>query len=194
MRNAWRFIAGSLAATAVSAFAQVGAAAVATVTASVEEINQTTREVTLKDTKTGSKVSFVAGPEVKNLAQVAKGDIVTIAYGEAVGIKLEKTDKKVRERTITESAERAKPGEKPGVVAMREVKVVASVEKIEKDHVTLRGPEHTETIQVKDPEVLKKVKVGDFVTAVYQEAVAIKVDKAPAPAAAPAAPAAPKKQ
>jgi hypothetical protein len=188
MRNTWRFIAASFAASAVAAIAQVGVAAVATVTATVEDINQTTREVTLKDTKTGSKVSFVAGPEVKNLAQVGKGDIVTIAYGEAVGIKLDKTDSKVRERTVTEGAQRSKPGEKPGIVAMREVKVVASVEKIEKDHVTLRGPEHTETIKVSDPEVLKKVKVGDFVVAVYQEAVAVKVDKAPAPAAPPAAP------
>ncbi|HEY2629717.1 MAG TPA: hypothetical protein VGI57_11345 [Usitatibacter sp.] len=173
------------AAAAVSALAQVGAVAVTTVTATVDEINQTTREVTLKDTQSGAKVSFVAGPEVKNLAQVHKGDIVTIAYGEAVGIKLDKTDSKVRERTVTEGATRAKPGEQPGMVAMREVKVVASVEKIDKDHVTLRGPEHTETIKVKDPEVLKKVKVGDFVTAVYQEAVAIKVEKGPAPAAAP---------
>jgi len=189
MGNALRFIAASLAATAVAAFAQVGAAAVATVTATVEDINQATREVTLKDTRTGAKVSFVAGPEVKNLAQVAKGDVVTIAYGEAVGIKLEKTSDHVRSRTVTEGSQRAKPGEKPGMVAMREVKVVASIEKIEKDNVTLRGPEHTETIKVKDPEVLKKVKVGDFVTAVYQEAVAVKVEKAPAPAA----PAAPKK-
>jgi hypothetical protein len=187
MRIVTRCIAGLFAAAAVSAFAQVGAVAVAKVTASVEDINQATREVTLKDTQSGAKVSFVAGPEVKNLAQVHKGDIVTIAYGEAVGIKLEKTTSTVRERTVTEGATRAKPGEKPGMVAMREVKVVASVEKIEKDHVTLRGPEHTETIKVSDPAVLKKVKVGDFVTAVYQEAVAVSVDKAPAPppAAAP---------
>ena len=188
MVNALRFVAALLAATAVAAFAQVGAAAVATVTATVEDINQATREVTLKDTKTGAKVSFVAGPEVKNLAQVGKGDLVTIAYGEAVGIKLEKTNNHVRSRTVTESSERAKPGEKPGMVAMREVKVVASIEKIDKDQVTLKGPQHTETIQVKDPEVLKKVKVGDFVTAVYQEAVAVKVEKAPAPSMPPAAP------
>ncbi len=185
MRFITRLIAGMFAVAAVGVFAQVGAVAVTTVTATVESIDQKTREVTLKNTETGAKVSFVAGPEVRNLAQVSKGDIVTIAYGEAVAVKLDKSDSKVRERTVTEGGERAKPGEKPGMVAMREVKVVASVEKIEKDHVTLRGPEHTETIKVKDPEVLKKVKVGDFVVAVYQEAIAISVDKAPAPAAAP---------
>ena len=184
MRSAWRFIAGFFATAAFAALAQMGAMAVATVTATVEEINQTTREVTLKDTQSGAKVSFVAGPEVKNLAQVAKGDIVTISYGEAIAVKLEKTTGTVRERTVTEGGQRAKPGEKPGMVAVREVKVVASIEKIEKDHVTLRGPEHTETIKVKDPEILKKLKVGDFVKAVYTEAVAIRVDKAPAPAVA----------
>jgi Cu/Ag efflux protein CusF len=187
-----RIIQGLAAALAASAaigvLAQVGAMVVTKVTATVESIDQNTREVTLKDTQTGAKVSFVAGPEVRNLAQVSKGDIVTIAYGEAIAVKLEKTDSKVRERTVTQSGERAKPGEKPGAIAVREVKVVASVEKIEKDHVTLRGPEHTETIKVNNPDVLKKVKVGDFVTAVYTEAVAISVDKAPAPAAAPSAP------
>jgi Cu/Ag efflux protein CusF len=185
MRTAFGWIAGVFAAAAVSAFAQVGAMAVTKVTATVEDINQATREVTLKDTQSGAKVSFIAGPDVKNLAQVHKGDIVTIAYGEAIGVKLEKTTSTVRERTITESGKTAKPGEKPGAMAVREVNVVASVEKIEKDHVTLRGPEHTVTVKVQDPAILKSVKVGDFVRAVYTEAVAISVDKAPAPAAAP---------
>jgi len=64
MGNTLRTIAASLAVTAVAAFAQVGAVAVATVTATVDDINQATREVTLKDTKTRAKLSFVAGPEV----------------------------------------------------------------------------------------------------------------------------------
>jgi hypothetical protein len=158
----------------------MGAMAVTKVTAVVDDINQTTREVTLRNTETGNKLSFVAGPEVRNLAQVSKGDLVTVAYGEAVGIQLVKTENHTRERVVTEATERAKPGEQPGAITMRQVKVVASVEKIEKDRVTLRGPEHTETIKVDDPEVLKKVKVGDFVEAVYQEAVAVTVDKATA--------------
>jgi hypothetical protein len=36
----------------------------------------------------GKLVTFVAGPEVRNLAQVQKGDIVTMAYIEAVAAKL----------------------------------------------------------------------------------------------------------
>src|SRR5512135_1538941 len=47
----------------------------ASVTATVEAIDQKTREVTLKGPK-GNTITFTAGPEVKNLAQVQKGDQV----------------------------------------------------------------------------------------------------------------------
>ncbi len=77
----------------------------------------------------------------------------------------------------------------PSGVLVRDVAVVASVEAIDtaKNIVTLRGPEHTVTLKVKDPAMLKNVKKGDFVKASYTEAMAIRVDKAPAaaPAAAP---------
>jgi len=187
-----RVLGGTLALAVAATFAaqaQIGAVATAKVTATVESIDQKTREVTLKDTKSGNKVSFVAGPEVKNLAQVSKGDLVTIAYGEAIALKLERATTTVRERSVTESGQRAKPGEMPGMVAMREVKVVASIDKIDMatGHVTLRGPEHTETVKVQDAAILKGLKEGDFVKVVYTEAVAIGVEKAPAsaPAAAP---------
>ncbi|MCK7506097.1 MAG: hypothetical protein MZV70_19805 [Desulfobacterales bacterium] len=44
---------------------------------------------------------------------------------------------------------------------------------------TLKGPEgNKETIKVKDPKNLKKVKVGDNVVISYTEALAISVEKA----------------
>ena len=46
-----------------------------TVTATVMKINQKTREVTVK-TAQGKEYSFVAGDDVKNLAQVKKGDVI----------------------------------------------------------------------------------------------------------------------
>ena len=82
-----------------------------------------------------------------------------------------------RERTVTEGIERAAPGQKPGGVAIREVKAIASIEKIDtkKNVVTLRGPQHTVDVKVQDPAMLKGVKVGDMVEASYTEAIAIKV-------------------
>jgi Cu/Ag efflux protein CusF len=150
-------------------------------TATVDAIDQTTRAVTLKDSS-GATYSFVAGPEVKNLAQVSKGDVVTMEYGQAIAVSLDKTDNKVRERTVSENLKSAPVGQMPSASAVREVKVVASVEKIDtaKKLVTLRGPENTATVVVNDPAVLAKLKVGDFVKAVYTEAMAVRVDKAPA--------------
>jgi Cu/Ag efflux protein CusF len=77
--------------------------------------------------------------------------------------------------------ERAAVGQKPGGVAVREVRVIASVEAIDtkKQMVTLRGPQHTVSMKVQDPAMLKGVKVGDMVEGVYTEAVALKVEKGP---------------
>ena len=149
------------------------------VTATVETIDQKTRSVTLKDSK-GEIHGFIAGPEVRNLAQVSVGDVVTLEYGQAVAVRLVKTDKTVRERTVTEVVDRAAVGQMPGGTIGREINVIASVEAIDvpKRVVTLRGPQNTVTLQVRDPKMLEGVKKGDFVQAVYAEALAIKVEKA----------------
>ncbi len=161
----------------------------AKITATVEAIDQKTREVTLKGPK-GGIVSFVAGPEVKNLAQVKKGDQVVVEYAQALAIELKKSTKTQASRTIVEGAKTAQPGQKPGVVAARQVNITAKIEAIDAktNVVTLKGVEHTVDLKVKDPAVLKNFKAGDFVDAVYAEAIAINV-MAPEKKAAPAAPA-----
>ena len=161
----------------------------ATITATVEAIDQKTREVTLKGPKGGTH-TFVAGPEVKNLAQVKKGDELVVEYAHALAIDLKKSSKTAVSRTIVEGAKAAAPGQKPGVVAGRQVNITAKIDAIDTktNVVTLTGVEHTVDLKVKDPAVLKNFKVGDFVDAVYAEAIAIKVQK-PAAKPAPAAPA-----
>jgi Cu/Ag efflux protein CusF len=165
----------------------VAAAEVTRVVSTVESIDQASRVVTLKG-KDGKTVTFVAGPEVKNLAQVQKGDVVTMEYIEAVAVALKKTDSKVRERTETEFKKGAAPGQKPAGIVGKDVKIVASVEAVDAkaQTVRLRGPERTIDLKVKDPAILKNVKVGDMVEAEFVEALAVKVEKAPAPPAAPA--------
>jgi Cu/Ag efflux protein CusF len=159
------------------------AAEVAKVVATVESVDQTTRAVTLKGPK-GDMVSFIAGPDVKNLAQVQKGDQVTIEYIAAVAATIKKASGQTRERIETEFKKGAPLGQKPAGIMGKDVKIVASVEAIDAKNnmVTLRGPQRTVTLKVKDNSMLKDVKVGDFVEAEYIEAVAVKVEKAPAAA------------
>jgi ribosomal protein S17 len=54
---------------------------------------------------------------------------------------------------------------------------VESIDK-EKQTVTIKGPQRTLTVQVRDPKKLDAIKVGDPVVGKYYEAVAIEVKKA----------------
>jgi len=87
----------------------------------------------------------------------------------------------IRERVESESAARAPAGGKPGAAAVRRVTVVADVVAVNTraQTVTLRGPEHTVDLRVRDPNQLKLVKVGDQVQATFTDAVAISVEPAP---------------
>src|SRR5687768_7023595 len=59
------------------------------IAATVEEIDQDTRMVTLRGSD-GETVSFRAGDSVRNLAQVKKGDLVTASYYESIAVRLRK--------------------------------------------------------------------------------------------------------
>lgn len=81
----------------------------------VETVDMETRQVLLTD-ETGHSFTVVAGPEVRNLAQLDPGDTVEIGYLEAVAVKLAGAagDGTVDSAVV---AGRAKEGEKPGAVA-----------------------------------------------------------------------------
>jgi hypothetical protein len=149
-----------------------------TAKATVMKVDQKTREVTVK-TEDGKEHSFIAGDHVKNLAQVKKGDIITVTYTEALAYEVKKHDAASGVST-TQAVASAKPGEKPaGVVAQQTtvtVKIIGIDPKV--PTVTFMGPKgNTKTITVKDPKKLEGVKVGDLVDLTYTEAIAVEVDK-----------------
>jgi hypothetical protein len=151
-----------------------------TATATVTKINQKTREVTIK-TSDGKEHSFVAGDNVKNLAQVKKGDIITVNYTEALAYEVRKHGT-AGGVTTTEAAASAKPGSKPAGVVAQQTTVTVTITAIDPSvpTVTFMGPKgNTKTIQVRDPQKLVGVKVGDLVDITYTEAIAITVDPAP---------------
>ena len=80
-------------------------------------------------------------------------------------------------RVDSENAVRSKPGEKPGVAVEHKVHVTASVVAVntKAQTITLRGPKRTVDLFINDPAQLQNVKVGDFVEAVYVEAIALTV-------------------
>jgi hypothetical protein len=150
-----------------------------TVTATVTNVNQQTREVTVK-TSDGQEHSFIAGDQVKNLAQVKKGDIITAVYTEEIAYQV----KHHGETGVqgTDAAASAKPGSMPAGVVAKQVMVTVQIIAIDPTipSVTFKGPQgNTKTIKVKDPKKLVGVKVGDMVDITYTQALAVKVDEAP---------------
>ena len=153
---------------------------VAKMTATVEKIDYEKRLVTLKGPK-GNVATIKAGDEVKNLAQVKVGDKVVAEYYESLVVEVLKAGEATPGAQAGSAVARAKTGEKPAGVAANTITVTATIDKIDKkaQTVTLKGPEgNKETIKVKDPNNLKKVKVGDQVVISYTEALAIAVEKA----------------
>jgi Cu/Ag efflux protein CusF len=171
-------LAGLMISYSVSA--QQGQAVVAstTATATVEKINQKTREVTIK-TEDGKLHSFTAGPNVRNLAQVKKGDIITVQYTESLAYEVRKHGGANGVSTATAAA-RADSGAQPAGAVAQQTTVTVTITAIDKNapSVTIMGPKgNTKTIAVRDPSKLNGLKVGDLVDITYTEGLAVKVDK-----------------
>lgn len=177
----------------VAVASQPGAAGIAQTvefSAAITAIDKASRTITLKGPK-GDEVKVVAGPEVKNFDQLKVGDVVNAKYLESLVLELKKGGGLPVAKTEKAGTASAKPGEKPGAVGGRQVTVVGNVTKIDAatQTVTVKGPERTVDLKVRDPEQFKLIAVGDQIQATYSEALAVAVT----PAAKPAEKAAPKK-
>jgi hypothetical protein len=150
-----------------------------TMEAKVVAINQKTRMVTLQGAD-GEKKTIHAGDEVKNLPQVHKGDMVTIAYHRAIAATLKKKGTAKPGSSSGEELLTAKPGEMPAAVGAQTITITATVTDLDRkaQEITLKGPKgRSVVVAVNDPTVLDKVKKGDLVEITYTEALAIAVDK-----------------
>ena len=148
-------------------------------TATITAIDAATRAITLKGSQ-GKEITVTAGPEVKNFAQMKVGDQVDAEYVEALTLELKKGGGKAVARTEQTGAAAAKPGERPAALGGRQVTIVADVIDVNAatQTVTLRGPQRTVELKVRDPEQFKLVAKGDQVEATYTEAIALAVSPA----------------
>lgn len=157
----------------------VGGAQTIEMSAAITAIDKADRAVTLKGPE-GKEVRVAVGPEVKNFDQMKVGDQVNVKFVEALTIELKKGGKAAVARTEAMAGGGAKPGEKPAAGVGRQVTIVADVVDVNasKQTVTLKGPQRTVELKVRDPEQFKLIAKGDQVEATYTEAVAIAVTPA----------------
>ena len=132
----------------------------------------------------GKEVVLSIGSQVRNFDQVKVGDLITLTFAQAIALDLHKSVNggKLGQPIVSTESVRAAPGSKPAGAMERTVSITANIIKVDQktQMVTLKGPNRTVELKVKDPAVLQKVKVGDQVDATFTEAVAIQVTAAPA--------------
>ncbi|HXZ09464.1 MAG TPA: hypothetical protein VEI25_15540 [Paraburkholderia sp.] len=154
----------------------VGAAALAHIQARVIGIEPDSNSVTLQGPR-GNIAVIDVNPQVANVKKLKVGDIVDIAYKNALLIGVDKVATRgIRSRVETDSALPASDGV---VVTTRRVEVLATVQNIDRKHhrVTLRGPTRTEVLDVSPDISLDNLKVGDSVRAIFIAAAAAAVSR-----------------
>ncbi len=151
-----------------------------TITATVKKIDPKTRELTLVG-EDGAETAFKADEQVRNLAQVKKGDKVTATLDQTLTLWLLEKDQPAPELGVGADVYRAQPGQKPGGTMTADVTGVATVEEIAADRtwVSLKGPRgNVVKLAVRNPANLEGVALGTRVGFAYSETLAISVTAA----------------
>jgi hypothetical protein len=154
-----------------------------TLTATVETVDMTAREVLLRG-EGGRLVTVVAGPEVRNLAQVRPGDRVTMDYREAIAVEIVRPGDTRPPVGGAAAAVRAKPGQRPAGMAGEAVRVRVRIDAVDPGAgvVTFTGPRGaTRRVAVREPEMrdfVRGLRPGEEVDIVYAEALAVRVEPA----------------
>lgn len=157
-------------------------AVLVTVTATVEAIDYTSREVVLKG-PLGNKVTFTVDSRVKRFNEVKVGDCVQADYYVSLAAELREPTAQEKETPIVllDAAGKAPPGTSPAAGGLRRFKVVTTVEGLDRptQTITVKGPRGNYlTARVADPSKLTRMRIGDNIVVTYTEAVAISLEKA----------------
>ncbi|MCA3363697.1 MAG: hypothetical protein ING08_09850 [Roseomonas sp.] len=123
------------------------------------------------------------GPEVRNFAQIRRGDRVRLHYEEAVAVRIAGRGSSLEPETVLGAA-RAEPGARPAVGAVAATRAQVRITALDTatNTVSFVGPSRVErTVAVRAPELrefLKTLNVGDRVDVAIAEAMAIRVEPA----------------
>lgn len=127
--------------------------------------------------------TYQLGPEVRNFAQIRRGDRVRMHYEEAIAVRIARPGTRLEPETVAGAA-RAAPGERPaaGAVAATRTRVRITAVDTANNVVSFIGPSRVErTVAVRAPELqefLQTLKPGDQVDVAIAEAAAIRVEPA----------------
>jgi len=152
-------------------------------TATVEAIDQSTREVVLRDAQ-GHQMLVKVGPEVRNLAQVKPADRVVVRFTEGFAAEVVKPGTGVAGVQADTAVARAAPGERPAAGVEQQIRTTVTVYDVDPyaNTIEVTGPRgYNRRLKVKDPKAIafiRGLKKGDQVEVTFSEALAISVEPA----------------
>jgi hypothetical protein len=167
-----------------SGMAGIGGSETLSIHAKVAAIDLATRTVTLVGPQGRSETLKVSN-EVRNLPQVKPGDTVNVQYHASVTYVLSPRGTKLPDNSLTAAGARAAPGQRPGGAIGAKMVVTWTVVGVDPAGHTLQliepsgGQIRTENVVTPEgQQSMKMVNVGDTITGVISEAVAIAVEPA----------------
>jgi hypothetical protein len=150
----------------------------ATITASVEAIDASTRTVTLKGPK-GNYVDVVVPDTVTRFSEIKVGDKITARYYENIVLRVQQPGEKAVDSDATAVTKGS--GTKPGATAATQRTITATITEIDQKvpSITFTGPNNWKySSRVEDKKALAKVKVGDKVDITWTDALLVSFEAA----------------
>jgi hypothetical protein len=150
--------------------------------ATVESIDQQSRVVTLVGPQ-GNSLTMQVGPEVHNLAQVKQGDKVLIHYHGSIAYVLAPPGTKLPDNALVRAGVRAPQGQTPAGAVGAKLVITSTVVGIDPMEHTLQlidpSGGRVRTVEVtsqRGQRAMRSIKVGDTITAIITEAVAVALE------------------
>lgn len=150
-----------------------------TSSATVVSVDQTSRNVTLRDDADGSTFSVVAGPEVRNLPQVAAGDRVQIDFYQSLAVDMADPADSGEPAGAVITA-RAPEGARPGAAALTTTSLVVTLTTYDRSSglATFRTPDGFTRRTVVPPDLRRfaeSLSPGARVLVTMTEAMAVSI-------------------
>ena len=158
--------------------AGIGSETLVTVHGTIVSVDKQNQLVTLQGPK-GKPISLhVYNPY--NLAAAKAGEPFVARFYEIVTLRKKQPGEIIPSASLQEGLVSAAPGQTPGAAYGNQIQMVATITAIDtvKNTVELKGPDGTvETVNVANPDILARVKVGDEIVISLTNVIAIALEK-----------------
>lgn len=176
---------GALALPLLASCRSVEAEQTTTIDAVVETVDPASRELLLRGAggaQSGALLSMVVSPRVQRLNQIRPGDRVRVQYFQALAAQAVTPSSRTSQPFEGVAVDRRETAGRPGgeVTRVRRGRVTVTALDPATSTISFIGPDNVpRTVVARNPEVqafIRRLRVGEQVDLVYEEALAISVE------------------